>query len=338
MVENIVVLDTMRPRRTVKSAIATVGNVNISKKREIIWEIGDLYPDEVATLRIEGALDFAMDVGEEKRIDNGVSINFDGIKKFLPEEERRIIAETPSCEYIKNITYPVNATVGCKALIIWEVTANTTRTYVKYYPPDSEESEYTERLEGGPGKYGAAINLTMPGTWEFKIRYCNDSYCCYSPRYQINVSAQFPSINTTAFAHTEIPKLSLTSAQIAAARKAPVIDINKAPLEIIPIEEEESLKKAVLDYKIRPDYLIVVGGIRSVPFVDTGLVQDYNTTTVFDIYRDYDLQFDKDVFHEVSTGRIIGLDVYDTSALTARTIAYEKIAEKNGDWKSKALV
>jgi hypothetical protein len=345
----------------------------------ITWEIGDLYPNEEGTLRIDGALDFAMDAGEEKRIDEGVVIYFDGIKKLLPKEERRTIAETPSCEYIRNIDYPVNTTVG-KVVIIWQVTANTTGTYVKYYPPDSGVSESTERLEGDPGKYGAVINLTRPGTWEFEIRYCNDSYCCYSPTYQINVSALFPSINTTAFAHTKIPKLSLAAAQIAAVRKAPIIDINKDPWGITPIEEEESLKTTVLDYKIHPDYLIVVGGIRSVPFVDTDLVQDYllsmynydrvkdylpqymvaalkdpeireklahdeNTTNnrtlsgamAFDIYRDYDIQFDKDGFHEVSTGRIIGLDVYDASAVTAITIAYEKIAE-NGDWKSEALV
>jgi len=454
VVENIVVWDTILPRRTVKSAIATVGTVSIAKQvpgievlfailmlltaytlirrrgggratialivlllafvvapaspimdantkvvlsdmraleeesevedespgwTEIIWEIGDLYPNEEGMLRIDGSLDFAMDAGEEKRIDEGVIIYFDGIKKLLPKEERRKIAETPSCEYIKDIDYPVNTTVG-KAVILWKVTANTTRTYVKYYPPDSGVSESTEQLEGGPGNYGTVINLTRHGTWEFKIRYCNDSYCCYSPTYQINVSALFPSINTTAFAHTKIPKLSLAAAQIAAARKAPIIDINKNPWEITPIEEEESLKNTVLDYKIHPEYLIVVGGIRSVPFVDTGLLQDCplgyenysiledylpqsmvdamkdpsireklaqaenttNTRTLswseeFDIYRDYDIQFDKDGFHEVSTGRIIGLDVYDASAVTARTLAYGKIAEK-GDWKSKALV
>lgn len=369
VVEDITIQDMVLHRRTVKSAIVTTGNVSIDEKREITWKIGDLYPDEMVTLNIEGGLDFAMDAGEEKSIDEGIIINFKGIEKFLPEEERKTIERTP-CEYIRNVNYPVNITVGSKALITWEVTANTTKTYVKYYPPDSRR-EYTERQEGGPGEYEAEINLTKPGTWEFKIRYCNDSYCCYTPLYTINVSALFPSVNTTAFAHTKIPKLSLTAAQIAAARKAPIIDINKDPWDIIPIEEEESLKKAVLNYKIYPDYLIVVGGIRSVPFVDTGIVQDcpftydnygmvedylpqsvvdamknpeittnnctWSGSVAFDIYRDYDIQLDEDDFHEVSTGRIIGLDVYDASALTARTLAYERIAEKN-DWKSKALV
>jgi hypothetical protein len=350
---------------------------------DITWDIGDLDPNEVATLSIEGALDFAMDSGEEKSIDEGIIINFDGIEKFLPDEERTIIAEPPYCEYIRNISYPVNATAGATALIIWDVTTNTSATYVEYYPPNSW-SECTEQLEGGPGRYEAEINLTKPGTWEFEIICCNDSYCCYTPTYEINVSAIFPHINTTAFAYTKIPKLSLTAAQIAAARKAPVIDINKNPKEIIPMEAEERLKKTVLDYRIKPDYLIVVGGTGSVPFVDTGqvynltvtydnyhLVEDYLpkdfidalndpkinekltplaqegylnsqnnpilTVMGFDIYRDYNIQLDDDDFLEVATGRIIGLDVYDASAVMARTLAYEEIAEK-GDWKSKALV
>ena len=388
VVEAITIQDTMPRRRTVESAIAATGNVSIQKERELTWDIGDLYPNEVARLSIEGALDFAMDSGEEKSIDEGIVILFDGIKKFLPKVEKRTIEKT-RCEYISNISYPVNASVGTTALIRWDVSANTTETYVRYCPPDSG-CEYTEEQKGEPGRYKAKINLTKPGTWEFSIRYRNDSYYCSTSYYTINVTALFPPINTTAFAYTKIPKLSLTAAQIAAARKALVIDINKNPEEIIPIEEEETLKKTVLDYKIKPEYLIVVGGIGSVPFVDTGLVQDCTLTydnysliedylpqdfidamkdpetreklsrahdeyfdftenrnvtnnrtwswfMAFDIYRDYDIQLDKDDFREVSVGRIIGLDVYDASAVTARTLAYEEIAEK-GNWKSEALV
>ncbi len=462
VVENIIIRDTLLPRRTVKSAIATVGTVSMTMRipgfgvvfaililliaytltrkkggrgrvtialivvllafvvapispimdgnskvtlesydaqalpeeieeiegvgfarTDIIWEIGDLDPNAVATLSIEGVLDFAMDSGEEKSIDEGIIINFDGIEKFLPDEEIKIIAEPPYCDYVRYISYPVNATAGTTALIIWEVTLNTSGTYVEYYPPHSG-SECTEQLEGGPGRCMAEINLTKSGTWEFEIHCCNGSDCCYTPTYEINVTTIFPPINTTAFAYTKIPKLSLTAAQIAAARKAPVIDINKNPEDIIPLEAEETLKESVLDYKIKPDYLIVVGGIGSVPFVDTGLVQNLTVTydnyrlvedylpqyfidalndpkaqeklaalaqegylnspnnpilTVmgFDIYRDYNIQLDDDDFREVATGRIIGLDVYDASAVTARTLAYKKIAEK-GDWKSKALV
>ncbi|MEA1998869.1 MAG: family 10 glycosylhydrolase, partial [Euryarchaeota archaeon] len=84
VVEDIIIQDTMPCRRTVESAIAATGNVSILKKRELTWEIGDLHPNEVARLSIEGALDFAMDSGEEKSIDEGIVILFDGIKKFLP--------------------------------------------------------------------------------------------------------------------------------------------------------------------------------------------------------------------------------------------------------------
>jgi len=352
-------------------------------RTDITWDIGDLNPNEVATLSIEGALDFAMDAGDEKSIDEGIIITFGGIEKYLPEEERTIIADPPYCGYIRNISYPVNATVGATALIIWEVTTNTSSTYVEYYPPHSG-SESTEQLEGGPGRCKAKIDLTKSGTWEFEIHCCNGSDCCYTPTYEINVTSIFPPINTTAFAYTKIPKLSLTAAQIAAARKAPVIDINRNPEELIPMDAEEALKKTVLDYKIKPDYLIVVGGTGAVPFVDTGQVQNLSVTydnyrlvddylpqyfidalndpkaqeklaalaqegylnsknnpilTVmeFDIYRDYNIQLDDDDFREVATGRIIGLDVYDASAVMARTLAYKKIAEK-GDWKSKALI
>nr|QNO55953.1 hypothetical protein AGOHDPGA_00010 [Methanosarcinales archaeon ANME-1 ERB7] len=383
VVEDITIQDMALYRRIMESAIATAGNVSIQEKREITWEIGDLYPDKVVTLSIEGALDFAMDAGEEKSIDEGIIINFDGIEKFLPDEEIKIIAEPPYCDYIRDISYPINAKAGTTALIIWDVTLNTSGTYVEYYPPHSG-SECTEQLEGGPGRCKAEINLTKSGTWEFEIHCCNGSDCCYTPTYEINVTTIFPSINTTAFAYTKIPKLSLTAAQIAAARKAPVIDINKNPEEIIPMDAEETLKESVLDYKIEPDYLIVVGGTGSVPFVDTGqvcnlsvtydnyrLVDDYLpqyfidalndpkaqeklaaiaqegylnspnnpilTVMEFDIYRDYNIQLDDDDFREVATGRIIGLDVYDASAVMARTLAYKKIAEK-GDWKSKALV
>jgi hypothetical protein len=462
VVEDIIIRDTILPRRTVKSAIATVGTVSMTMRipgfgvvfaililliaytlmrkkggrgrvtialivvllafvvapispitddhskvtlesydvqalpeeieelegfgfarTDIIWDIGDLDPNAVATLSIEGVLDFALDSGEEKSIDEGIIINFDGIEKFLPDEERTIIAEPPYCDYVRDLSYPINATAGTTALIIWEATLNTSGTYVEYYPPHSS-SECTEQLEGGPGICMAEINLTKSGTWEFEIHCCNGSDCCYTPTYEINVTTIFPPINTTAFAYTKIPKLSLTAAQIAAARKAPVIDINKNPEGIIPLEAEETLKKTVLDYKIEPDYLIVVGGTGSVPFVDTGqeynqsvtydnyrLVEDYLpqyfidalndpktqekltalahegdlnsqnnpilTVMEFDIYRDYNIQLDDDDFREVATGRIIGLEVYDASAVLARTLAYKKIAEK-GDWKSKALV
>jgi hypothetical protein len=137
----------------------------------------------------------------------------------------------------------------------------------------------------------------------------------------------------------DIVRLSLTAAQVAAARKAIIIDIHKEPWDIDPIKEEELLKNAVLNYEIYPEYLIVVGGIRSVPFVDTGIVQDYGLilTMSFDIYRDYEIQLDDDEFTEISTGRIIGSDVYDASTVVARTLAYNDLAA-NSDWVSKALL
>jgi len=76
VVEDIIIQDTMPRRRTVESAIAATGNVSILEKRELTWDIGDLYPNEVARLSIEGALDFAMDSGEEKSIDGGIVILF----------------------------------------------------------------------------------------------------------------------------------------------------------------------------------------------------------------------------------------------------------------------
>ena len=366
------------------------------------WAIGDLEPGITANLFLTGKFDFAMDANETKKVDEGITLY---LEEQEPEvkptpipipiitipppppptpkpassnsfQEKKIMVEKTPCKEIVNVSYPESAKLGQTATITWEVNAEG-RTWVEYKSPDSEWWEDSREKEA-PGKFSEYLHLTKTGTWEFKICFANKSYYCSTPEYTINVSTTLPPFNVSAFGYTKIPKLSLTAAQIAAARKAPIIDIHKDPRGIIPIEEEESLKKAVSEYKIKPDYLIVVGGIRSVPFVDTGIMQDCPFTydnygvvedylpqsvveamknpeireelasnitnnrtwswfMAFDIYRDYDIQLDEDDFHEVATGRIIGLDVYDASALTARTLAYEEIAEKE-DWKSKALV
>ncbi|NQE06043.1 hypothetical protein C5S32_09250 [ANME-1 cluster archaeon GoMg1] len=410
-VEDVNVFDILPLRREVLDVVASKGSVKVSEEGEkhywwwqpsptsIKWLIGDLEPGITANLQIMGEFDFAMDANETKEVDGGFTLY---LEEQEPEvkptptmtiipipppppptpkpsssnsfQEKKIIKKTP-CKEIVNVKYPESAKFGSTATITWKANAKG-RTWVEYKSPDSEWWKRGDKNKA-PGKFSEYLHLTKSGTWKFKICFSNSHYCS-TPEYTINVSTTLPSFNVSAFGYTKIPKLSLTSAQIAAARKAPIIDINKDPRGIIPIEEEESLKKAVSEYKIKPDYLIVVGGIRYVPFVDTGIMQDcpftydnygmvedylpqsvvdamkdpeireelasnitnnrtWSWSVAFDIYRDYDIQLDEDDFLEVSTGRIIGLDVYDASALTARTLAYERIAEKN-DWKSKALV
>ena len=94
------------------------------------------------------------------------------------------------------------------------------------------------------------------------------------------------------------------------------------------------LKQRVDEAKISPQYLIVVGDPGSMPFVPTGLQQNFSDTVSFDIYRDYRINQYGSNYSQVAMGRIIGLSVYDASQMVARTLAYDRL---QGAWKDNAL-
>ena len=132
------------------------------------------------------------------------------------------------------------------------------------------------------------------------------------------------------------------------------LPINKllAKLADIPIDDLDkqsfNLKKLQEFYTDNPVYITLVGGVTVLPqFVYDSVVWGSGLATDF-VYGNIDpitgwdnVQNDmcsKYPFQENIVGRITGYDVQDASALITRTIFYNEIISKLGDWKNKATV
>lgn len=292
----------------------------------LTWTIDSLGPGESATLTLEIEFLYPMDAGWTQPIDSGITISHMDL-------EENITYSNDDDWPVTDINYPSQMPAGV-ADISWKVAKTPLYTTITYYSPDDEMFLYTI-TDCVPDKvYMANITLTEPGTWTFNIEAGN-GFTHLTKDYTIEVTSSVPPVNVSAFSFTKIPRLSLTSAQLAAARNALIVDVAKDPQEVDSSEVEEDLQALVEELEISPKYLAVVGGPGAMPFPSTGWNQSVTDTMRYDIYREYQLQMDNDDYQEVATGRIIGLSVYDASQLLARTLAYDKI---EGEWRDRSLV
>lgn len=291
----------------------------------LTWTIDRLGPGESATLTLEIEILYAMDAGWTQPIDSGITISHMDLEENITYSMKE---EWP----ITDINYPSQMPVGI-ADISWKVAKTPLYTTINYYSPDDEMFVHTI-TDCVPDKvYSANVTLTEPGTWTFNIEAGN-GFTHVTGNHTIEVTSSVPPVNVSAFSFTKIPRLSLTSAQLAAARGALIVDVAKDPQEVDSSEVEEDLQALAEELDISPKYLAIVGGPGAIPFPSTGMSQSMTDIMRYDMYREYQLQLDTDDYQEVATGRIIGLSVYDASQLVARTVAYDKI---EGEWKNRSL-
>lgn len=291
----------------------------------LLWDVGDIYSGKTASLALEAEILYPLDAGWKQRLDSGITITQDG------KLENVTVGKAESWP-ITNITYPADMPTGV-ANISWSLAREASYTSINIYSPeDRAGTVITTNIT--PGKlYHATLPMAFPGAWKFNLE-AGDGYTHKTNNYTINVRSNVPAVNITAFSHTQVPRLSLVSAQLAAARKSLLVDVATNPQEIDPKKVEEVLKQRVDEAKISPQYLIVVGDPGSMPFVPTGLQQNFSDTVSFDIYRDYRINQYGSNYSQVAMGRIIGLSVYDASQMVARTLAYDRL---QGAWKDNAL-
>ncbi|MHC1632146.1 MAG: C25 family cysteine peptidase [Methanotrichaceae archaeon] len=294
------------------------------------WSIDQLRSHEYATLALEIEIYYPLDSGWTQPLDTGITVT------YKDQEEKSVVTETADDGSIVNITYPSQVPAGI-AEISWEVTKEPYVTYLNYYSPDGRsDSKVIENCCSGE-ECNASVLFTKPGTWAFNIETWKTKTKLehLTDNFTVEVTSSASPINITAFSHTKIPKLSLTSAQIAAARKGLIVDVADDPQNVDPAKVEEDMYDLVEELKISPQYLIVVGGPGSLPFPSTGLKQQMRQYLHDDIYREFQIQLDDDDYQEVAAGRIIGLNIYDTSQLVARNLVYDKI---EGDWRNRSLI
>lgn len=302
------------------------------------WTIDRLGSHEFATLNLEVVILHALDAGWTQPLDGGISVNYSGLEE---EDEGEDGGENGEGEKrvddgpVINITYPARTSPGWTD-ISWEVTRQPHHVILNYYSPDgwSGGQIFTDC---SPGKMCNATALFgRPGTWTFNLETWKSEEVIDSQtkNFTVEVVTSANPINVTAFSHTKIPKLSLLSAQMAGARRGIVVDVSNDPQELDPAEVEADLQDLVEDLDISPQYLIVVGGPGSMPFISTGGRQSSGAFE-YELYREYMIQLDDDGYQDVTSGRIIGLSAYDASQMVARTLAYDKI---RGDWRDSALV
>lgn len=289
------------------------------------WKIDSLGPGKSASMMVEAEILYPMDAGWEQKLDSGATVSYDGIVL-----NRSIVRKDDWP--ITNITYPARMYSGI-ASISWNIDRASSYTAINIYSPDERSGVLKIRNTSQDDRYIAKIPLLTPGKWTFNIE-AGDGYTHRTENYTIEVLSNIEQLNITAFSHTKVPRLSLVAAQVAAARKALLVDAALPPQEIDPLSIEDSLNGKVEDLKLTPEYLTVVGDPGSLPFIDTGLKQD-DAPVIYDIFRDYQIQLEDDNYTDTAVGRIMGLSVYDASQLVARTLAYDKL---NGSWKNSAMV
>ncbi len=303
------------------------------------WSIDQLRSHRYATLNLEVVILHALDAGWTQPLDGGITVvHSDQDEDDEEDEEEEPVIKTADHWPMTNITYPSRASAG-PVEISWEAATKTTYATVNYYGPDGWSGyKRVQGCETG-NECNVSILLTRAGTWTFNIATGVESgggeAIYQTDNFTIDVFSSTSPINVTAFGHTKISRLSLTSAQVAAARNGLLVDVAKDPQKVDPAEVEEDLQDLVDELEISPRYLIVVGGPGSLPLPSTGLRMTRSWPFKSDIYREYQIQLDDDDYQDVAAGRIIGLSVYDASQLVARTLAYDEIG---GDWRNSALV
>jgi len=311
---------------------------------DLNWTIDRLGPSEFATLNLEVVILHALDAGWTQPLDGGIKVTYSGIEEEDKEDENddhknninengEIIGAMDGP--FVNITYPSQTSPGWTE-ISWKVARQPHHVVLNYYSP-SEWSGSQTFADCSPGKKCKTTALfSRPGTWTFNLETWRSEEVAdhRTENFTVEVVASAAPINVTAFSHTKIPKLSLLSAQMAGARRGIVVDADQNPQDLDPAEVEADLQMLVEDLDISPQYLIVVGGPGSLPFISTGGRQEA-AAFEYDIYRDYMIQLDDDGYQDVASGRIIGLSAYDASQMVARTLAYDRIG---GEWRESALV
>jgi hypothetical protein len=311
------------------------------------WTLDSLGPSEFATLNLEVMVLHALDAGWTQPLDGGISVTYSGIDEDGDEngkdedggdgngiEENGVVRGAEDRPFV-NITYPSQTTPGWSK-ISWKVTRQPHHVVLNYYSPTGWMGSQTFG-DCSPDKIcTTTILFGRPGTWTFNLEtWRGEEDIDHRTRnFTVDVRSSASPINVTAFSHTKIPKLSLISAEMAGARRGILVDVAKDPQYLDPAEVEEDLQTLVDDLEISPEYLIVVGGPGSLPFIPTGGRQEAGVFE-FDINREYSIELDDDGYQDVASGRMIGLSVYDASQMAARTLAYDRIG---GDWRDSALV
>ena len=300
------------------------------------WTVDHLGPRQFATLNLEVMILHALDAGWTQPLDGGISVTHTGPKG---DNDNEVDGGEPPKRATDgpfvNVTHPGRMQPGWTE-ISWEVTRQLHHVVLNCYSPDgSRESRIIS--ESIPGKVSSATVLfSGPGPWTFNLEAWRSEGTMdhRTKNFTVDVNSSASPINVNAFSFTKIPKLSLLSAQMAAARKGVVFDAAIDPQKLNPAEVEEDLQAKVEEMEISPEYLMVVGGPGSLPFISTGGRQSSGAFE-YDIQREYMIKLDDDGYQDVASGRIIGLSVYDASQMVARTLAYDRI---KGDWRDSALV
>ena len=300
------------------------------------WTVDRLGPRQFATLNLEVMILHALDAGWTQPLDGGISVNYTGPKEDNNNEVDGGEPQKRSTDGpFVNVTYPGRMQPGWTE-ISWNVTRQLHHVVLNCYSPEGgRESRIIS--ESIPGKASSApVLFSGPGPWTFNLEAWRSEGTMdhRTKNFTVDVNSSASPINVNAFSFTKIPKLSLISAQMAAARKGVVFDAATDPQGLNPAEVEEDLQAKVEEMEITPGYLIVVGGPGSLPFISTGGRQSSGAFE-YDIQREYMIKLDDDGYQDVASGRIIGLSVYDASQMVARTLAYDRI---KGDWRGSALV
>jgi hypothetical protein len=301
------------------------------------WTLDSLGPSEFATLNLEVMLLHALDAGWTQPLDGGVSVTYSGIDEDGDEngiEENGKVRDAEDGPFV-NITYPSQTSPGWSE-ISWKVTRQPHHVVLNYYSPSGWMGSQAFG-DCSPDKICTnSVLFGRPGTWTFNLEAWRgeEDIDHRTGNFTVEVRSSASPINVTAFSHTKIPKLSLISAEMAGARRGILVDVAKDPQHLDPSEVEDDLQTLVDDLGISPEYLIVVGGPGSLPFIPTGGRQ-VSGAFENDIYREYLIELDDDGYQDVASGRMIGLSVYDASQMAARTLAYDRV---QGDWRDSALV
>ncbi|WP_428400744.1 C25 family cysteine peptidase [Methanocrinis sp.] len=311
---------------TVDSAFLRGSNLN--------WTIDGLGSHQFATLNLEVIVLHALDAGWTQPLDGGITVTYSGMEEEVQEENGEVGKGYDDGPFI-NITYPSRTPPGWTE-VAWEVAREPHHVVLNYYSPDGWSGSQLISDCSPKRRCNATVLFGRPGSWTFNLEsWSGEEVADHRSRnFTVEVRSSASPINVTAFSHTKIPKLSLISAEMAGARRGIVVDVATDPQHLNPAEVEEDLQTLVDDLEISPEYLIVVGGPGSLPFITTGGRQTSGTFE-YDIYREYSIELDDDGYQDVASGRMIGLSVYDASQMAARTLAYERI---DGDWRDSALV
>ncbi len=298
------------------------------------WTLDSLGPSEFATLNLEVMVLHALDAGWTQPLDGGISVTYSGMEENGEDENGNGIEVVDDRPFV-NITYPSQTSPGWTE-ISWEVARQPFHVVLNYYSPDGWSGSQAFGDCNPDTVCTTSVLFSRPGTWTFNLEAWRSEEVVdhRTENFTVEVAASASPINVTAFSHTKIPKLSLISAEMAGARRGIVVDAAKNPQDLDPAEVEADLQMLVEDLEISPQYLIVVAGPGSLPFIPTGERQEVDAFE-FDINREYSIELDDDGYQDVASGRMIGLSVYDASQVAARTLAYDRIG---GDWRDSALV